>query len=220
MNATDYLKAKPTIEKYVVPAVLDGYEAAKRMMAVDLYADAQLYGFAFWKLIYKRLVELVGDPDTPLCFYGKSRYTFFAEGISFRIHRADYLTGSPISGKTVKSHALQCNLCMPGLDLMAYVNHSTTILGIVAPVAKGLQQVFLGNVIVDDFSKKRFRSVERVFVYNIIDTPASDMQLICHDMEDYIEPTVGFVPAEKESNTVVTLENSVFIRKKLIHENK
>jgi hypothetical protein len=220
VSTYDYLKAKPIIEKYVMPAILDGYEAAKRVVAADSYVDAQLYGFAFWKLIYKRLVELALDPDSPVYFYGKSRFIFLIEGIPFRVHRADYLTGSPISGKTIKSYAVQCNILMPGLDFSSYVEHYTTILGIVAPVSKGLQQVFLGKVIVDDFSKKRFKSVEKVFVYDIFGGAIGNEEIVTHDMESIVEPTVSFVPVEKEANTIVRLEKAVLVQKKLLKRSE
>jgi len=212
----------PDLISIVLPLIRQSHKSSASMHALDPHSDNWMYGCCFHRLLYNKIQEASKNEN---CAISKTKkHLYECNDLNFRIYRVDKNTKVPSGGLAVKKAATR-NLdhvksiskqgLLPGFGLN-YENifDTTTILGIVCDINEGPQEVFFGDVVLDNFEQRNFSIINRHIAFTINEDGIFNSNHTFLEEESDSEPVVLYYPAEGAiENDFIKLDKSIRLKK-------
>lgn len=212
----------PDLISIVLPLIRQAHKSSASMHALDPHSDNWMYGCCFHRLLYNKIHEASKNAN---CAISKPKmHLYKCNDLHFRIYRVDKNTKVPSGGQAVKKAAtrnsdqvktISRQGLLPGLGLN-YENifDTTTILGVVCDITDGPQEVFFGDVILENIDQRSFSIINRHIAFTINEEGIFNSNHTFLETELDTEPVVLYHPEEGSiGNDFIILDKSIRLKK-------
>lgn len=158
----------PHVVEHLLPAIQDAVDACVEAYNADPFNDSWTFGTQLWRNTWNRFKSVADFGDCPFRVYGKGNdYKLKIGPYILRHHKIDDESSVPTGAKAVKASAgFQMSLLAHyGFVPVERRSIDNIVIAIVANMAKGLREVFIGELLQCAPDSTKYRWVKKVPVY-------------------------------------------------------